>query len=1021
MAAPAPTDLAAAGEFLPALLDLLPTGVIGYSPLQGEDGQVVDFTFAYLNPAAQRLLGLPAQPAATYTQQFPASRTNGGLSFLLAAYQSDETGRFEGSYPAADRHKYFRVAARRLGNKLLVTLAPAADQPRPPAQGDPRPTPDPAEQEQAARQQAAQEQAEHERIKHEQDRREQDQREQVAIVQAAHEHAERERTERERTASAQAERERNQWPALVNQAPVAIGLFEGPELRIAVANQLLCATWGRTQAEVLHRPLLEAVPALQSQEFGEIMRQVRETRAPFVGTEVPTQLPHDGELVTSYHDFVYQPFYDVRGQVTGVLTVAVDVTEQVLARQQLQQLNDELEHRVAERTAETQAALHQAQAQGEQLQVQQGLLSQILGQVPAIIATVSGPAHQFSFLNAQFQHVVAGRAQLGQPLLEALPELVGQGYGNLLGQVYRTGQPHVGQEMALVLEPANGPASSRYVDCTFQPLLDGQGQVQGVLLFAVDVTERVRSRGQAETMQAALLAAAQRQARQRQELFQVFEQTPVAIVLLRESDHRIDYFNPAFEELFPPDEWRGGPLQGHTIGQVYPRISEAGLVALLDGVFLSGESQSVLDMPLAELQPGSPRYVTFAYQAYREQGQIVGVAAFVYDTTEQVLARQRAEAIQRRLQLTTDALPVLIGYLDQQQRFQFANRTYEIWFNQKPRDLLGRTLREIATEARYESVRPYLERALAGEWVEFDSHMAFDHDVARHIHTLYIPDLKHGQVVGCFTLVTDITDQVLARQHELTLNKELATANEALQASNNRLMHTNIDLDTFVYSASHDLKAPIANIEGLLLALREQLPPATQQAELVQRMFGMMDGAVQRFQQTLGHLTNVSRLQQSLAEQTPVLIDLPALVESVRLDMLPELTAAGATLTVDVAQCPAICFSVKNLRSVLYNLLSNAVKYHAPNQPPVVQLRCRCATGGGAVLEVQDNGLGLSEAQQTGLFQLFRRLHSHVSGSGVGLYMVKKMVDNAGGSVTVQSEPGAGSTFTVTLPKPNCP
>jgi signal transduction histidine kinase len=179
-----------------------------------------------------------------------------------------------------------------------------------------------------------------------------------------------------------------------------------------------------------------------------------------------------------------------------------------------------------------------------------------------------------------------------------------------------------------------------------------------------------------------------------------------------------------------------------------------------------------------------------------------------------------------------------------------------------------------------------------------------------------------------------------------------------------------------------------------------------------------MNGAVQRFQQTLGHLTDVTRLQQTAFNQAAEAVDLASLVEALRLDILPELTAAGATLLVDVARCPTIQFSNKNLRSILYNLLSNAIKYRAPDRPPHVRLHSRCDEVGQIVLEVHDNGLGLSEQQQSQLFRLFRRLHTHVSGSGVGLYMVKKMVDNAGGTLTVQSQLGVGSTFIVTLPAP---
>jgi signal transduction histidine kinase len=88
-------------------------------------------------------------------------------------------------------------------------------------------------------------------------------------------------------------------------------------------------------------------------------------------------------------------------------------------------------------------------------------------------------------------------------------------------------------------------------------------------------------------------------------------------------------------------------------------------------------------------------------------------------------------------------------------------------------------------------------------------------------------------------------------------------------------------------------------------------------------------------------------------------------------------------------------FSAKNLRSVVHNLLSNALKYRHPTRPPRVRIAC-VHTDHHFVLTVQDNGLGLSEPQQARLFQLFQRLHTHVEGTGVGLYMVERIVEQAG-------------------------
>ena len=271
-------------------------------------------------------------------------------------------------------------------------------------------------------------------------------------------------------------------------------------------------------------------------------------------------------------------------------------------------------------------------------------------------------------------------------------------------------------------------------------------------------------------------------------------------------------------------------------------------------------------------------------------------------------------------------------------------------------------------------------------------------------------DQRHP--TGIMAVGVEVTDQVLARQQVLALNEALQATNRELHDTNTRLSRTNADLDTFVYTASHDLKAPIANIEGLLNALRHDLPAAVLQGPLVPHLLGLMQGSVERFQQTIGHLTDISQLQQPEATET---VDLAALIRGVQLDLAPLIEAAAARLTVRAADCQPVRVAPKTLRSVVYNLLSNAVKYRAPDRPAEVQLRARC-TPHSVELEVQDNGLGLSETQQGQLFGMFRRLHTHVEGSGVGLFMVKRLIENAGGTIVVRSQVGVGTTFTVTLP-----
>jgi PAS domain S-box-containing protein len=258
------------------------------------------------------------------------------------------------------------------------------------------------------------------------------------------------------------------------------------------------------------------------------------------------------------------------------------------------------------------------------------------------------------------------------------------------------------------------------------------------------------------------------------------------------------------------------------------------------------------------------------------------------------------------------------------------------------------------------------------------------------------------QWVGTFT---DI------HEHRLALER-IDQAQSLLRDNNEALTRVNVDLDNFIYTASHDLRAPITNIEGLLQALRGELPGPPTQVEFI---LNLMQDSVERFKRTIDHLTDVSKLQREHGPSTEQ-VQLAAVVHDVLLDLEPLVRSVGAQLDVEVADCPPITFSEKNLRSVVYNLLSNAVKYRAPERPPLVKVRAHC-TDHHVLLVVQDNGLGISETGQRKLFGMFQRLHDHVEGSGIGLYMVKRMVENVGGRIEVESEVGAGSTFTVYFPR----
>lgn len=247
-----------------------------------------------------------------------------------------------------------------------------------------------------------------------------------------------------------------------------------------------------------------------------------------------------------------------------------------------------------------------------------------------------------------------------------------------------------------------------------------------------------------------------------------------------------------------------------------------------------------------------------------------------------------------------------------------------------------------------------------------------------------------------------------AHQFTLTLNQELE---ERVKERTKELMKINNDLDNFIYTASHDLKAPISNIEGLLSSYYELVTVDEENAKEAEEIKRLIDKSVDRFKNTLLDLTEVAKAQ-SEDVYDKVKVDVREMVEEVKGSIKDLIDSSGAMICEDFSQVTEICFSRKNLRSIVFNLLSNAVKYSSPERRPEICISA-VQTDGYKVLAVKDNGLGIKKEDQDKVFGMFKRLHTHVEGTGIGMSIVKKIVENNGGKIELESEPGKGSLFRI--------
>jgi len=806
---------------LEVFFDLVPTGAALYAPVYNEPGELVDFRFVRLNPAGQRLLGLPAQPPRSLREYYPHSVPTGIFAHYCAAYLTGQASTYDVLYVGDGLDTFFRLMAQRSGELLVVSFTEMADLPH-------------AAAEAALRQ-----------------------------VQAA-----------ERAARAEIETQRQRLAEVLRHVPAQVAAYHGPDHVYTFVNQRYQDYF--PTHELVGRPVRQAVPAASEQGFFDLLDRVYQTGEPYYGVELPVNLDFraSGRGQQIFINTLYHPLRNSQGEIEGVLDFSYDVTEQVLARQQVQQLNQDLEVRIADATRAALALQADVLAAAQRQVHERETFYQVFAQTPAAISIKHGPEHRYVFVNASYQALFSDRVLVGRTVAEALPETSENEILTKLNEVYHTGEPFINREVPLLVPGLEGP---RLVYYTFAcQAYREQGAVAGISTFAYEVTDQVLARQQREAQQG--------------ELQRIFEQAPVAIAVFRGPTHTIELANDL--QLAIWDRTREQAL-GKGLFELLPEVIDQGFEQILAGVLATGQPYVGTDAPASFTRHGVREEIFVSFMHY--------------------------------------------------------------------------PLRE-----------------------------------------------ADGRISGIIAVITNTTEQVRARQQVQLLNQELTASNQELLASNTRLQHTNIDLDNFIYTASHDLKAPIANIEGLLALLRQQLPTELQRTGLVPRILGMMEGAIERFQLTISQLADLTRLQQ-MQTASPEPVHLATVVEAVCLDLAPLLEATAAQVTVDIGECETVQFAPQYLRSILYNLLSNAVKYRHPARVPQVQLRCYIAAK-KTVLEVSDNGLGLSEQQQGKLFRLFERLHGTVEGSGVGLYMVKRIVENMGGTITVRSELGVGTTFKVALP-----
>jgi PAS domain S-box-containing protein len=657
-------------------------------------------------------------------------------------------------------------------------------------------------------------------------------------------------------------------------------------------------------------------------------------------------------------------------------------------------------------------------------------------QAPAAIAIIRGPDHVFELLNP-FAETVIGRTAaevLGRAGREALPEFVDQGIWDLFDRVYATGAPFVGEEYPIKIDrTGNGQLHESYFNFVVQPTFNLEGDVDGALIHAVDVTDQVLSRRRVEQLAAQIEHERARLAfSQRAGKIGTFEWdlrtghllwTPELEELYGLAPGEFGGTYESWRELIHPDDRPPGPpdwtaiaSMGSSIGEfrvIRPDGSTVWLASRgnvesdADGtpIRLVGVNVDITDRKQIELnlrflaEAGSVLSSSLDYEKTLESVAFLAVPAIADWATIHMLDEHGAlkrvtlahadpsklaaaiESSRDEIDLSSD---FGLGHILRTGRTEFYSRIGE--------DLLRHAARDEDELERLRSI-------------------GFTSVIMAPIHSADRP-------IGVITLVSaesrrTYTEADRAMVESLASRASLAIQNARLYQDARNAVALR---DDFISIASHELKTPLTSLKIYAQVLHRQLTSGDLDRSMAGDRLGRMEMQIDRLAKLVGDLLDISRIRGGQLQYQMREFDLTALVREIV--EAPRPVEDRHAITLSSPPHPVIVRGDRErLGQVLTNLLSNALKYSPPHGDIMVTVD---SGADSARVAVQDFGYGIAPDDLPHIFERFYRVSSadrvDVPGLGMGLYLSREIARRHDGDITVHSEIGKGSTFTLSVP-----
>lgn len=382
--------------------------------------------------------------------------------------------------------------------------------------------------------------------------------------------------------------------------------------------------------------------------------------------------------------------------------------------------------------------------------------------------------------------------------------------------------------------------------------------------------------------------------------------------------------------------------------------------------------------------------------------------------TSEIKERKRVEAALRyQLDLNsviTSNTAEALFLLDRQGCATFVNPAAEQMFGWREEELLGRVIHDQIHHKRSDSTPFPMAECPLNDVLRSGRALRNHEDLFLHkdgsfvpVYCSNVPIEVDGRITGAVLSVNDITLHKRAQEERERLYHE---AQAAILAR-----------DEFLSIASHELKTPLTALQlqvDMLLRIVQQ-GGSKAAPERVLRKLKLADQQIGRLADLINDLLDVARIRKGRIDVRLAEGDLARMIRDVVASFEEQIALAECPLLLTIDEPVVACWDRARVEQIVTNLLSNAIKY-GPGKPIEISLR---ADETSAQIRVRDHGIGIAPENLERIFVRFERAVSvdHYGGLGLGLYIVHHIVEALGGTIRVASEPGAGSTFTVTLPR----